>query len=79
MPFAQAAVSAMERCALFVFRYLSPKTAQQLADALHEVRYELKLPAPVYPLLDCRDWPHDADAAAALGVLLKSLGRLEQK
>jgi hypothetical protein len=75
--FYQAAVSSIERCALFLFRYLEFETQEQLSGVLHQIHRELKVPFPRYEILDCRDWPTDSESGKALSVLLKRLGEIE--
>jgi hypothetical protein len=76
--FAQAAVAALERVALYLFRHLSFENGEQLSCALQRVRRELRLAPPLNPLLDCRDWPLDDEAGRALGMLLERLDALER-
>lgn len=75
--FAQAAMTAMERCALYLFRYLDYTTEERLSDALRYTRDFLKLVPPKYPILNCRDWPKDEKAGAILEELLKRFEQLE--
>lgn len=76
--FAQAADASMERCALYLFKYVSPEVEAQLSCALQGVRRDLRLPPPHHELLDCRDWPQDDEAGDALGALLDRLEFLER-
>ena len=76
--FAQAAVAMLERAALFLYRWLSAETREQLEVALLAVRFELGLEPPRDPLLGWRDWPRDAEAGDALGLLLRRLAQLER-
>jgi hypothetical protein len=75
--FKQAALSSMERCALFLFRYLHPDTEEALTKLLHQAHQELGVPFQLHPLLDCRDWPDDAKTGEALEALLARLDELE--
>ena len=79
--FVQAAVSALERCALYLLGsfQLPSHEARQLAKALHDIRASLELPPPPGPLVDLRDWPADPLAGEALGKLLKRLDVLEEE
>ncbi len=76
--FLQAADASMERCGLYLFRYLPPEVEEQLSCLLQRVRHELGLAPAHDPLLDCRDWPADAEASDALAQLLERLLSLER-
>lgn len=76
-PFIQAVLASMERCALYIFRYLDVENADRLSTALRYARAELELPPPKYALLDCRDWPTDEICGEKLAELLTQFEKLE--
>lgn len=76
--FTQSSLAALERIALFLYRWLAPETQDQLQATLSAVRRELRLPLPRHFLLSWRDWPRDDAAGDALGSLLRRLGELER-